>query len=322
MVSRHLALGTGSSTKQSDQKPNLKDMSDVEPRPRLPSKPISGSDDSSATTEPMGRVRQDATVTTQPRPSQDRILIKVEPLKGPDAPVLPRRRLPRVRCDMRPFSGSSNPCFAGSAPVMLASGRYVPVRWLRRGAVVLTPRGPRRVAAVLVTPVRREPMCRVHGLVITPWHPVSPPALGRGASNIRNNNNSSKISTLTRTPQLGWAFPAQVAASGVRYTGCIYSVLLEQDRDPAAHAMLVGGVWAVTLGHGIVAGRDVRAHQFFGHYGAVVEELRRLGVRRGGVVVGHGTRRDPRTGLACGFRRWVGQLPTKAADLKGNHKQS
>lgn len=364
MTSSHLALGTGSSTKLSNQKLNLADEPGTAPRPFTAAGPD--------------------------------VPVKDEPLKGPDPPVCSTgRRLPHARhftvkrtvrsslratyadettlsiddppqhgeqkavartvsssrmtgerlaertdqdmndarpVNMRPFGGSSNPCFAGSSPVMLPSGRCVPVRWLRRGAVVLTPRGPRRVAAVLVTPVRREVMCRVHGVVITPWHPVRRPVLGRGGSDSKykytknrsnNSNNNSKISARRTLPSRSrWAFPAQVAGSGVRYTGCIYSVLLEQDRDPAAHAILVGGVWAVTLGHGIVAGRDVRAHRFFGHYGAVVAELQRLGVRRGGVVVGDGTRRDPSTGLACGFRRWDGRVPAKAAEIRNSRQQS
>ncbi|CRK30979.1 hypothetical protein BN1723_003724 [Verticillium longisporum] len=192
--------------------------------------------------------------------------------------------------NMRRYHSSSNPCFAGSTPVLLASGRSVPIRQLRHGVKVLTPRGPRRVAVVLVTPVRREVMCRVGGLVVTPWHPLSADAKS-------------------------WGFPAQMADSAVRYTGCIYSVVLQTDRDPAAHALRVGGHWGVSLGHGVTAGGDFRAHQFFGDYMAVAKSLKQIGIRKGGIVLGGGTRRDEKTGLVNGFRRATMRLPRTAAEL-------
>ncbi|KAK2049350.1 von Willebrand factor type A domain-containing protein [Colletotrichum somersetense] len=183
----------------------------------------------------------------------------------------------RVR--MSSYNTSSGVCFASSTPVQLASGRAVPIRALRRGAAVRTPSGPRRVVAVLRTPVRREVMCRVGDLVVTPWHPLS---LDGGKS---------------------WAFPASVAdRRSVRYTGCVYSVLLQPDRDAAAHALNVAGVWGVTLGHGIVSGRDARAHTFFGDYKRVIRSLRAVGVGRNGMIVGGGVVRDPETGRVHGFK--------------------
>ncbi|KAK1996608.1 von Willebrand factor type A domain-containing protein [Colletotrichum falcatum] len=186
----------------------------------------------------------------------------------------------RGRFRMSSYNSSSGVCFVSSTPVRLASGRAVPIGTLRRGAAVRTPRGPRRVAAVLKTPVRREVMCRVGGLVVTPWHPIS--LDGGGES---------------------WAFPAAVAGRRpVRYTGCVYSVLLQPDGDAAAHAIDVAGVWGVTLGHGLVSGRDARAHAFFGDYKRVAGSLRALGVGRKGVAVGGGVVRDPGTGLVRGFK--------------------
>ncbi|KAK2017386.1 von Willebrand factor type A domain-containing protein [Colletotrichum eremochloae] len=185
----------------------------------------------------------------------------------------------RGRVKMSSYNSSSGVCFVSSTPVQLASGRAVPIKALRRGSAVRTPSGPRRVVAVLKTPVRREVMCRVGDLVVTPWHPLS---LDGGKT---------------------WAFPAAVAdRRPVRYTGCIYSVLLQPDRDAAAHALNVAGVWGVTLGHGIVSGRDTRAHAFFGDYNKVARSLRAVGVGRKGMVVGGGVVRDPGTGLVCGFK--------------------
>ncbi|KAJ0326853.1 hypothetical protein COL5a_006402 [Colletotrichum fioriniae] len=183
----------------------------------------------------------------------------------------------RGRVHMSSYNSSSGVCFISSTPVRLVSGRTVPIKALRRGVAVQTPSGPRRVVAVLKTPVNREIMCRVGELVVTPWHPLS---LDGGKT---------------------WTFPANVADRPVRYTGCIYSVLLQPDRDSEAHAINVAGTWGVTLGHGIVTGQDARAHQFFGNYGKVVRSLRRIRVSKKGVAVSGGVDRDSVTGLVSGF---------------------
>ncbi|GKT60546.1 U-box domain-containing protein [Colletotrichum tofieldiae] len=180
--------------------------------------------------------------------------------------------------NMSSYNSSAGVCFAASTPVRLASGRTVPIRTVQRGTALSTPSGPRRVVAVLKTLVRGETLCCVGALVVTPWHPLS--------------LNDGKT----------WTFPADVADRQVRYTGFIYSILLQSDRDPAAHAVSVAGVWGVTLGHGIVAGYDTRAHQFFGNYSRVTAELRNLGIGRKGIAVGKGVSRESTTGLVRGFK--------------------
>jgi len=40
----------------------------------------------------------------------------------------------------------------------------------------------------------------------------------------------------------------------IRYTGFIYSVLLQQNPATAAHAVMIEGWWGVTLSHGISEG--------------------------------------------------------------------
>ncbi len=118
-------------------------------------------------------------------------------------------------------------------------------------------------------------------LLVTPYHPVM--ASGQ------------------------WTFPGDVARRWARYTGSIYSVLLQRDADPDAHAIMVGGLWATTLGHGLTRmgqhGADVRAHQFLGDYDAVIKSLAGLHRSRSGLVLGAGVTRDGRTGLVDGFRR-------------------
>ncbi|KAL2256122.1 hypothetical protein VTK26DRAFT_2151 [Humicola hyalothermophila] len=184
-------------------------------------------------------------------------------------------------------------CFAGSCEVQLEGGKKVRVGKLRRGMRVVTPRGARRVVAVVRMPVMRAEMCLVgggrdgrSGLLITPWHPVL--TWRRGEETER------------------WVFPREVARRSVRYTGAVYSVLLGRDEDPEAHAILVNGVWGVTMGHGLTGagGRhDVRAHEFFGDYVKVSRALAQLPRRSGGLVLRGGLSRDPLTGLINGFTR-------------------
>jgi hypothetical protein len=151
---------------------------------------------------------------------------------------------------------------------------------------VVTPRGARRVVGVLRMPVERVEMCVVGAggrLLVTPWHPV---ALREGGG--------------------GWVFPKDVAVRKVRYTGSVYSVLLERDEDADAHAILVGGVWGVTMGHGMIeAGkrRDVRVHQFYGDYDKVSRALGRLPRRAHGIVLAGKLTRDSVTGMVNGFSR-------------------
>ncbi|KAI1373110.1 hint-domain-containing protein [Hypoxylon crocopeplum] len=182
-----------------------------------------------------------------------------------------------------------NPCFTGSSSVALASGQQVPVRKLREGSRVVTPAGSRRVAAVLKTIVHRITMCKIAGLVVTPYHPVR-----------------------IDDPSAGWTFPADLMCESdqpqvVIYSGAIYSVLLQPDRNVEAHALQIGGVWAVTLGHGLVRGDDVRAHRFLGNYRKVAEAITRLRPEKDGVALSSGVKRRHGDGLVCGFKRYVPQ---------------
>lgn len=194
----------------------------------------------------------------------------------------------RGHVSMSRYNRSSNPCFAGNASVVIAGtgteGKAVRIARLRPGMSVETPCGSRKVVAVIKTMVNREPMCLVSkDLIVTPWHPVC-----------FDGSN--------------WAFPAHTPHRPVRYTGSIYSVLLEKDPDLEAHAIMVGGIWGVTLGHGqtdtrqISAG-DVRAHTFLGDYDAVFKSVMRLRKAGNGVRMAGGMVRNKDTGLMSGFKR-------------------
>ncbi|KAM3559624.1 hypothetical protein ARSEF4850_004047 [Beauveria asiatica] len=181
---------------------------------------------------------------------------------------------------MSSYRNACGVCFAGSTLVQLASGRAVEMRRLRRGMKLQTPLGSRKVAAVLRTPVKDETLCRVGAVLVTPWHPVS---------------RDAKV----------WTFPAYAADGAVRYTGAVYSVMLQRDRSPDAHALrLDGGLWGVTLGHGVTSGGgDARAHAFFGDYAAVSKALLGLRVGSRGEFIGGGVARDTQSGLVCSFKQ-------------------
>ncbi|ETS02310.1 U-box domain-containing protein [Trichoderma reesei RUT C-30] len=177
---------------------------------------------------------------------------------------------------MARYRNSSGVCFAGSTAVELASGRVTEIRRLRHGTRVRTPLGSKKVAMVLKTKVSNETLCRIGSVLVTPWHPLS-------------------------TDGKGWDFPASMSDDAVLYTGSIYSVLLQPDRRPDAHAIRVGDAWGVTLGHGIMRGDDARAHGFFGDYRRVKSGLMKLdSAGRKGVVQGRGIERDAMTGLGGG----------------------
>ncbi|KAL1836551.1 hypothetical protein VTJ49DRAFT_5028 [Mycothermus thermophilus] len=136
-------------------------------------------------------------------------------------------------------------------------------------------------------------------VLVTPWHPIR--RLSAAAA---------------------WEFPKDASLRTVRYTGAVYSVQLERDDHVEAHAMLVNGVWSVTLGHGLTgtaAGerQDVRSHAFFGDYDKVSASLARLPRKEGGLVLAGGVMRDPKTGNVCGFSR----MPVKARTVSSGRKK-
>ncbi|EPE10829.1 u-box domain containing protein [Ophiostoma piceae UAMH 11346] len=182
---------------------------------------------------------------------------------------------------MSSYRNSSGPCFASFCRVNMANGKVIRVNRLRKGMQVQTPRGPRAVSRVLKTPVSSIPMVTIGRLLITAWHPVS-------------HNGAD------------WVFPCKDKArrdTPVRYTGSIYSILLEEDEDVDAHAMNIEGLWVVTLGHGLTEKQDapnpddVRIHSFLGDYAAVSRSLDTLDVRKDGLVINGGSTRG-------NYRKW------------------
>ena len=169
------------------------------------------------------------------------------------------------------------PCFAGHCMVRTPNGS-IAVKNIRPGMMLWTPSGPHAVKAVVATSVRDVALCRVGSLHITPWHPI----MTEGGS---------------------WAFPAEVQHEETKFSGKIYSILLERSMVFDTHAISVEGHVCVTLGHGYQGnhGSDVRAHPFFGSYSRVLRSLSALPRDFRGVLHSAGIKRDTRTGLATSF---------------------
>ncbi len=172
-------------------------------------------------------------------------------------------------------------CFAGECQVLLEDGK-VALQELKRGMKVITPKGTRRVGAVLRIAIEggRLMMCRIGELKVTPWHPIC--VEGK------------------------WVFPVDVVEAQSEECDAVYTVLLEVGADVDAHAFEVEGITAVTLGHGLVTskGADARAHPFFGSYTKVLDSLKDLAGFESEEGVAHciGVHRDS-AGLICGFSR-------------------
>jgi Hint-domain/VWA / Hh protein intein-like len=178
---------------------------------------------------------------------------------------------------MSTYHDPNGDCFAAGCGVKLLNGTTVKVETLRAGVTVWTPKGARKVAAIVGSTVTNKKMCRLGNLVITPWHPI------------RFDGS--------------WTVPNAVTSSTFLYSGTNYSLMLEPDKDVDAHGVEVGGQLAVTLGHGITRTNiteDNRSDAFYGDYVKVQRSLKRLKIGDG-VLISMGMEKDSVSGLACGF---------------------
>jgi hypothetical protein len=196
---------------------------------------------------------------------------------------------------MAMYQSKAGPCFAAHARVQLADGTRVRVDTLKRGAKVMTLRGPCEVAVVVRTaiPAGEAALCELgDGLVLTPWHPIV---------------HESK-----------WVFPADVVTPKTMSCDAIYSLLLFPALHPDAHTVSIGGVWCTTLGHGLVdpSSDDVRAHAYLGCYNHILRDLAEMeGFEGDGVVACSGTERD-QDGRICGFLSAQGPEQTRGLEVE------
>jgi hypothetical protein len=193
---------------------------------------------------------------------------------------------------MSHYHRASNPCFAGDCAVRLGDrNASIILKDLTPGTSLWTPAGSRKVVQIVRTSVRGQEMCLVGMCRVTPHHPV-----------YVNEK---------------WAFPLDIKEKRMLYTGMIYSILLERDKNVDAHAVEVGGVLAATLGHGLtdmsVTG-NVRAHTFLGSYERVEKDLAKLPVGLDGVLVSRGMTRDIESGLVSGFLGKTGRTASQRGE--------
>jgi hypothetical protein len=72
------------------------------------------------------------------------------------------------------FNNPSGGCFGPGCKVKMADGRKTLIQDMSRGDIVWTPSGPAHVIALVIcnTKAKSQPMSRINGLSITPWHPI------------------------------------------------------------------------------------------------------------------------------------------------------
>jgi hypothetical protein len=194
---------------------------------------------------------------------------------------------PRQLSSMAAYRSPVGPCFSAHCLLTGIGGTQVRVEQLKRGMEVMTLKGLKKVAAVVRTasPSGEVHLCRIgDGLEITPWHPI------RAQGQFQDK----------------WVFPADIVAPQTRTCDAVYSILLMSSdaNDADAHSVSIGGVWCVTLGHGLITSTsgDIRAHPFLGSYEMVLKEISNLDgfYDVDGVVKSSGTKRAV-DGKICGF---------------------
>ena len=181
---------------------------------------------------------------------------------------------------MRVFHQASNPCFASGYVRRAADGASLCITQVRSGDVLQSANGPVRVRCVVETPIATA----VAGLVslgddkncvqVTPWHPVQ-------------TANAD-----------GWKYPYELSPPQWRPCTRLISLVLED----GGSSFSIGGVEAVSLGHGI---RDdpVASHDYLGTH-RVIKDLEKMdGWEAGRVMLPcDPVMRDPDTTLIVGFK--------------------
>ncbi|KAG8920821.1 hypothetical protein FRC00_009484 [Tulasnella sp. 408] len=200
--------------------------------------------------------------------------------RGYAAPAPSAQSLSSASFKMSRYNSRSAPCFAGSSIIQLSSGDVIPVQRLVVGSSVKTPLGSAKVIGIVRTssPSGSFDLCELgDGLFITPWHPVYVAEEG------------------------SWRFPADIATPKQTSCDSVYSLILEENEDSDGHAVFIGGIRCVTMGHGVVDPADVRSHPFLSNHVSVMQALKTHPEFATGPIDAFGTVRDTETGLMCGF---------------------
>ncbi|KAG8919735.1 hypothetical protein FRC00_010974 [Tulasnella sp. 408] len=200
--------------------------------------------------------------------------------RSADASAAPAPSASSAPFKMSRYNKRSAPCFAGSSVIQLSTGENIPVERLLVGSSVKTPLGSAKVTGIVRSYSSNGifDLCELgDGLLITPWHPVYVADEG------------------------SWRFPVDVATPKQTTCDSVYSLILEENEDSDGHAVFIGGIRCVTMGHGVIDPADIRSHPFLSNHFMV---MRTLEVHPGfskGPVEALGTVKDAETGLMVGF---------------------
>ena len=150
---------------------------------------------------------------------------------------------PSLRSLTASFNNPSGGCFGGGCKVRMADGSKMVIQDIKRGDLVWTRSGPAHVVALVTcnTKAKSQPMSRINGLSITPWHPILVDGI--------------------------WTFPADLYFYSERMVQTVYNLVLDR-----GHIVDVEGTLACTLAHGI--GGPVIGHPFFGTDKVVMDLMR------------------------------------------------
>jgi Mg-chelatase subunit ChlD len=176
--------------------------------------------------------------------------------------------------NMNAYYDSHAVCFSSDSLLTMADGSQRRCDEIKRGDVLF---GGRVVRCVIETrcPTGRQSLVRLSETVLaTPWHPI----MWNGK----------------------WTFPIHVGKAELLPCDATWNFVLEPSADPAHHTVVVGGVVAATMGHGVVdCPTDVRSHTYWGR--DVLLDLAQLpGWKNGHVRIEQPmTKRNQETNLVC-----------------------
>ena len=191
--------------------------------------------------EPSGTKKYDPSAQGMPRPLMPQASTQ-------SAPVTRAVNLTRFSPDpdfASPMAYLTTPgagCWAAGSPIKMADDSVKPIEDVRKGDLVWTISGPAAVkyALKMGTKQAAQPMVRLGGCLITPWHPVK-----CGES---------------------WSFPADIGTIEDLPVQQVYNLILE-----SGHVVDIGGILTVCLGHGLT--EPVVQHDFFGNEAAIMKAI-------------------------------------------------
>eukprot|EP00800_Vazella_pourtalesii_P003159 TRINITY_DN1319_c1_g4_i1.p1 TRINITY_DN1319_c1_g4~~TRINITY_DN1319_c1_g4_i1.p1 ORF type:complete len:684 (+),score=88.35 TRINITY_DN1319_c1_g4_i1:50-2053(+) len=173
----------------------------------------------------------------------DDIFIKIPP---PEPKIRPTTTLSAPLISMSRYHNCAGPCFSGESLVLLPDDTQKRVDQLARGDFIKTPTSRCQITCVIKTHCSkgRIDLVNLHGLGITPWHPVR----------IEGK----------------WTYPCKLSEPAEIDCVAVYSFVLETSDE---EIMIINNMECATLGHSFTG--DVIGHPYFGS-NKVREDIRRM----------------------------------------------